>query len=77
MLRRRSALLTAGFQELSERQKMVPWNLVLKKHGKVDSALSDTTARINCNLEPGYSVWYHDKNLVGKVCEGFICGNFI
>lgn len=52
-------LLNAGFQDLSERHNKTPRNLVQKEHGKVqlvDSAVNDTTARINCNLEPGYSV---------------------
>ena len=52
-------LLNAGFQDLSKRHKMTSRNLVLKERGKVqlvDSAVSDATARINCNLEPGYSV---------------------
>jgi hypothetical protein len=56
--KRRSALLNAGFQDF-ERHQMMPRNLVLKEHTKVhvvDCAISDTTARINCNLEPGYSV---------------------
>lgn len=75
-------LLNAGFEDLSERHKKTPRKLVLKEHGKVqlvDSAINDTTARINCNLEPGVQcmkciVWYHDKGLVGKVGERFICG---
>jgi len=52
-------LLNEGFQDLSERHEMTPRNLVLKEHGNVqlvDSAVNDATARINCNLERGYSV---------------------